>query len=308
MDEVSGCQTDWRARPRRFTDGEAAEVRRRHEAGVTLNALRREYGCEPTTIRRAIIRAGGIVTPRGYRRATRPADALGVRVVAASGNGKLGRAAATYAGKQTCPESCVFRDAGCYAASTNANLVWRRITAEAGDATPLELAEAEARLIRRARADRPLRLHVAGDTPDPEGARVIAAACEGYASRGRQEGVTADVWGYTHCWREVARDDWGGVSMLASCESVADVRAAWARGYAAALVVESFPSKGAFKAGGATVIPCPAQTSGRTCTECRLCFADNRLHTRRLVIGLATHGGGKAKANAALKRIALPTV
>jgi hypothetical protein len=310
MGEVTRCLDGRRLFVRRFTDAEAAEVRRRHEAGATVNALRRQYGCETKTIRKAIVRAGGVVTPRPYRRRPREADALGVRVVRKSDNAKIGRAAATYAGKQTCPPSCPFRQAGCYAAHTNANLTWREVTAEAGDASPLELAEVEARLIRRAKADRHLRLHVAGDSPTREGSRAIAGACEDYVARGREAGLSLTAWGYTHCWRQVGRSDWGGVAMLASCETPADVREAWARGYAAAVVVTDYPDRKAFRLGEGpdtvTVVPWPAETSGRTCSDCRLCFDDGRLHARRLAIGFATHGGGKRQADAALKRRALP--
>lgn len=102
----------------------------------------------------------------------------------------------------------------------------------------------------------------------------------------------------------------GGVAVLASCETVADVREAWGRGYAAAVVVPEFAGKTAYQLGdgpdAVTVLPCPAQTSERTCTDCRLCFDDRRLLARRLAIGFEVHGGGANKAKAALKRRSLP--
>lgn len=196
----------------RFTPAEAAELRRRHEAGVTVNALRREFGCLDKTVRAAIVRAGGVVRPRTYWKAERAADARGVRVVRQSENAKLGRVAATYAAKQSCPADCAFRGEGCYAAHTATAAHWNRMTAEAeaDGMTPAELAGAEARLIRRTPADRDLRLHVAGDSTTSEGTRLIAAACADYENRGSAAGKRVTVWTYTHAWRQVERAEWGG--------------------------------------------------------------------------------------------------
>jgi hypothetical protein len=99
------------------------------------------------------------------------------------------------------------------------------------------------------------------------------------------------------------------VSVLASCETADDVRLARARGYAAALVVPAFEDAAAFPLAGldgAKVVPCPQQTRDRSCTDCRLCFADARLRDRNLVIGFALHGWGINKARRALTRVALP--
>jgi hypothetical protein len=95
----------------------------------------------------------------------------------------------------------------------------------------------------------------------------------------------------------VARESWGQVSVLASCETAADVREARARGYTTALVVEEFARKQRHqlrldtgKAAGADILPCPQQTSKRTCTECRLCFDDKKLHQRGYSIAFELHG------------------
>lgn len=79
--------------------------------------------------------------------------------------------------------------------------------------------------------------------------------------------------------------------MLASCETTADVRTAWRRGYAAALVVPDFPSPRAFDLDGVKVVPCPEQ-SGRapSCEACGLCFDDRRLKRARITIGFRPHG------------------
>jgi hypothetical protein len=229
-------------------------------------------------------------------------EPTGVLLQRASGNTKLGEAAATYVARQSCPADCRFRGAGCYAEFDNTGTHWRRASRGGEGLTPLRLAENEAALIRRTPADRHLRLHVAGDSATDEGTRVLAAACMNYMYRGGQF-----VWTYTHAFRTVDRSAWGSVSVLASCESADDVRDAWGRGYAAALTVDLFHSRRAYTMDGVRVVPCPAQTAGRTCTDCRLCFDDARLRDRRLVIGFETHGSGKGYADAALaRRVALP--
>jgi hypothetical protein len=127
---------------------------------------------------------------------------------------------------------------------------------------------------------------------------VVSAAAQRYRVR-----RGSPVWSYTHAWRRVPRAAWGGVSILASCESPEQVRRAWERGYAAALVVAHFPQEGAHDLAGVRVLPCPWQSRGVTCRDCRLCWDDTRLLERRLAIGFAAHGSGAARV-----RWALPVV
>lgn len=105
------------------------------------------------------------------------------------------------------------------------------------------------------------------------------------------------VWTYTHAHREVPREAWGRVSVLASCEKPQDAADAMDRGYAAALVTPPHPEDGrAYELGGVKVIPCPNQTRGVQCSECRLCFDDARLLASRSVIGFEVHGASKKRA------------
>ncbi|WP_439627560.1 DUF7227 family protein [Gemmata sp.] len=237
---------------------------------------------------------------RAWRSAVAPHP--GVIAKAHSLNAKLGRAAATYVARQSCPASCPFRAEGCYAEHDNTRATWDRITAGSAGAGPVELARREAALIDGLPGTRDLRLHVAGDSVTVAGTRAIAAACGRYVERGRGAGCDVKVWAYTHAYRTVPRAAWGVVSVLASCETAADVAAARGRGYAAALVVPEFGAEAAHAAGGVRLLPCPQQTRGRACTDCRLCFDDGRLRTAGLVIGFALHGWGSNKARRALER------
>jgi hypothetical protein len=220
-----------------------------------------------------------------------------------SQNQKLGGVSTTYAAQVSCPDTCVFRNNGCYAESSGP-IGWmttRMNTAAAeAAATIMDVANAEAESIRGLTGKRDLRLHTLGDCKTNESARTVAgAAMEHMAKFGRR------AWTYTHGWMAVLRESWLGVSVLASCETVKQVRLAHARGYAAAIVVQEHPEDGkAYKSEEYTIIPCPEQTGrAASCAECRLCWDDQKLHARKAVIAFATHGGREGAANGALDRV-----
>lgn len=216
-----------------------------------------------------------------------------------SKNAKIGRAAVTAAAQVSCPETCVFKNGGgCYAESgSQGNFVTHPLNevAQACAATALDVARAEAVEIDALRSDRPLRLHSVGDCASDEAARIVSAAAERYMDRGAQP-----VWTYTHGWREVERASWGRVSVLASCETPLDALLARERGYAAAIVVDEFASDKRYEFESASVLPCPAQTRHRACSDCRLCFDDEKLKERNVTIGFAVHGDGYAVKKARL--------
>ena len=218
--------------------------------------------------------------------------------VADSADKKLGNAATTYAAQTSCPTSCPFFGGGCYAESGSTGMfVTGPLNAAAAavphDAFDVALAEADAIDQLDVVPGQPLRLHTVGDCASDEAARSVSAAAARYRARGG-----GPVWTYTHAWREVARASWGEVSVLASCESAADEGLARARGYATAVVVESFNAKGRHlidaqeskAAAGVDVLPCPQQTSHVTCSDCRLCFDDAKLRERGHAIGFNIHG------------------
>lgn len=209
-----------------------------------------------------------------------------------SHNAKIGKCATTYAAQASCPTDCVFFDGGgCYAET---GWVGKTVTAPLNEAatsvgipTPRAVAQAEAGAIDRLslRDGRPLRLHTVGDCATDEAARIVAAAAEDYMVNGG-----GPVWTYTHAWRTVDRASWGLVSVLASCETAADVKLAHERGYATSIVVEEFVDDRRYSKRNVNVLPCPAQTRDRDCASCGLCFNDRRLREERLTIGFEVHG------------------
>lgn len=218
---------------------------------------------------------------------------IGGILVTLSGNVKVGDASATYAPiKSTCPTSCPLRESGCYAQQDKVGFHLRKNVEPMFDGLDGDtMAVLEADAIRDGAKHvpngRPLRLHVAGDATTDKRAATLADAAQYWPGR---------VWSYTHAWRDVARASWGIVSILASCESIADARAALAKGYAPAVIVAEHPADGRARVvDGVKVIPCPSQTRDVTCVECRLCFDADKLQTMGAAIAFAAHGPAKKR-------------
>lgn len=179
--------------------------------------------------------------------------------------------------ESTCPRSCPYRGHGCYAQS---GMAVRRLDRVAVRAkwSGLSTIEVEAEQIDRlfmrkvrqdgARGGRDLRLHVSGDAFSSRGAQILADAARRWQERGG-----GSVWTFTHLWRTIPRSDWGPISVLASVETLRGARVAFESGYAPALTVPEHRDHAALPAGkGLKIIPCPAQTVGTTCVQCRLCL------------------------------------
>ncbi len=172
--------------------------------------------------------------------------------------------------------------------TTRLNKAYTALVAHFGEATPADFARAEASAIDKLTGKHPLRLHVVGDCKDDEAAGIIAEAAARYRAKHNQA-----VWTYTHAWRTTSRDSWGtSVSVLASCETLADLDEAHALKYALAQVIESHENDKPHKlANGMLGIPCREQVgSAENCTSCRLCFNADTLYKSRAVILFAAHG------------------
>lgn len=215
--------------------------------------------------------------------------ATSARLILRSGNDKTGTCAVTYVSiAASCP-SCPLRDDGCYGQLGRLAPIGAKL--DATGATSARAARDEAREIRywaaRAEPGTPLRLHVFGDCRSASAARTVSSAAERWPG---------PVWTYTHAWRDVPRRAWGSVSVLASMEDPRDAKRAMRAGYAPACVVAEHPADGrAWEAHGVTWIPCPEQTRGVRCVECRLCWDAEALRKRAHGIAFAAHGQRRAK-------------
>jgi hypothetical protein len=211
-----------------------------------------------------------------------------------SNNSKTGLMSATYTPYQTCPDSCMMKPtlnaAGefdrtpCFASCDLVGMQMHRLTRTAAGAAAslVQIAIAECKGIEALSGDRILRLKVGGDTPTVSYARRLAQACEAYTRKRKRP-----AFGYTHNWLKIPRQAFGVISMLASCDSIADVIKAKARGYATATIVSHFPDGAkVFEIGGVKLLPCPNQINKRIqCVDCELCCDDAKL--RRLDLTIA---------------------
>jgi hypothetical protein len=205
--------------------------------------------------------------------------------IEASKNMKTGTVHATYASQQSCPTTCPLRGAGCYAEHGPMGIWTAHVNKANPNATPLDVALAEAEAISETLSGRlDLRLHVVGDCPTDESAQIVSSAALAVLKRGRQ------AWSYTHAAAGVERTSWDAVSILASGETTEQMKAYQARGYATALVVPEFKSEKLYVQDGIKILPCPNQTRGVQCVDCRLCMNDTRLREKGITIAFEPHG------------------
>jgi hypothetical protein len=222
-----------------------------------------------------------------------------VAAVELSDNSKIGRVSATWVAQNSCPPSCPHKGSGCYAESGMAGFTTARLNKAGRDNTelsPADIATIEAAGIDTLTGKRDLRLHVVGDARTDKSAQILAAAADRYIARGAAKNKAVRVWTYTHA-RDTRRASWGRISVLRSCETMPQVRAAHAAGYAAAIVIPEHVHDRAYKLDNEfTGIPCPEQTGrAANCQACGLCMRDEMLHAAKRVIVFAAHGQGKKK-------------
>jgi hypothetical protein len=216
-----------------------------------------------------------------------------------SRNSKTGLVSATYAPIQSCPSNCPFLNNGCYAQTSYTGMKLVGLNKEASKIRKVssnKIARIEAESIRKLKGKLPLRLHVVGDCKTPMAARILSCAAEDYINKNNQP-----VWTYTHAWREIPRENWGDISVLASCETLEECKQAMKRGYAAS-VVRLKPFKGTMPFSGLKMTACKELTKGIKCNDCKLCFNDQRLLEDNKVICFFPHGIRSEKARDAILR------
>lgn len=215
------------------------------------------------------------------------------------------RCAATYVSiRRTCPRKCILKNKGCYVQSGYTNRLMRRLdewtsTQHVNDLEAVAILYAFRRGVPQdgfAGGGRDLRLHVGGDVKDEAGARVLAAAADAYHRLG---GGT--VWTYTRRWREVSRDAWGDIAVLASIDSPSEWSDARKRGYNhCATVVLNHETRGrSYAHRGSLVMPCRHDADGTTCVECRRCLSPRSEYS---LVAFETHGRNAKQANRAVER------
>ena len=197
----------------------------------------------------------------------------------------------TMRGQGSCPTTCPLLGAGCYAESGPQGIHTARLN-RVRRGTPEAYARATACAIEGLRAvGQPLRIDIVGDDATPQAAGITGRAAAAFRERGG-----GPVWKYSHSWRGIPRNSWGGaLAILASVESARDGLAALERGYAPARVIGRFPELRERDAFEVRWIPCPAQVGESDCEHCRLCTHGDRLAEQGAGILFEAHGSGAAK-------------
>ena len=168
----------------------------------------------------------------------------------------------------------------------------------------LTLAREEATAIETLSGYHKLRTHVVGDCATAATASIVGLAMVKHEKR---KGMAA--WTYTHAHATVPVAAWKGAKVLASCDSVKQVKRARARGYATAVIVPPHPSEKKYQLGGETIIPCPAQftradgTRKSTCEHCTLCQRPDLLKAKRWSVGFQPDSNTAKRVLAIMKKV-----
>lgn len=228
-----------------------------------------------------------------------------------SSNKKTGDIMQSYSSRSTCPESCVFKNNGCYAEGTHTRMVWNRCEDKTDaryviNAENLKLCLLEgvfSKLRKNPTRDSILFRHnVAGDMAI-EGTSILDVNRVDAISKAVEEAnkVVGIIKGYTytHCKIDINSSDIihdaakRGFLINASCETAEEARHAKALGINAVIAsVNPKETERELKALGMYGVQCPAQVKeGMDCNRCKLCAKN-----RKAVIIFAVHGNASKKA------------
>lgn len=203
-----------------------------------------------------------------------------VHWVSRSSDVKTGKVVASYSPLETCPDSCEFKEGGCYAWG----LFYLRILGDKIKDGRIKIRTIKEALSERHKDCKIVRHRIAGDVVDDvshtmEECKVI-----------EEEGLINI--GYTHDWKNpeaAPLKKW----FRASCNNMMEVMTARSMGWSATLVVPQDTPKNITLPNGERGILCPARHSveGKmdiTCNSCTLCKVTDK--TEDKLIMFAVHG------------------
>ena len=220
----------------------------------------------------------------------------GAKYVINSANTKISgshKIDSTYLSTNSCPSSCPLRNGQCYAKLGNVGIHVSRLNKESENKSQIQLAKAEAYVIDHSYdgklipEGRNLRIHVSGDSRTLSGSYIINSAIGRWKNRGGNI-----AYSYTHCWDIVLREVWSNVEMLASVDSIDQVKYARQNGYAPAIVVAEHLSSKAYQLKNCRTkwIPCQAQVRDIGCVDCGICLNTEILYKQNYGVAFAAHG------------------
>jgi len=219
-------------------------------------------------------------------------------------NAKLGRGmSATYSSSNTCPKACPFLKNGCYASEGfYTRLHWQKIDSGERGISFNELIKK----IKALKENSTLRLNVAGDLPGNNN-KISSTYLKKYIDATRH----LKAYTYTHyplskgynCQLlKLANNN--GLTINVSCETENQALQSVDNNLPTVLVVKSTETRKIYKLKDihgnvkATVLICPQQTKGVSCSDCMLCYE----RPKNIVIGFKAHNATK-KVNEILEKI-----
>ena len=221
-----------------------------------------------------------------------------VHLTLKSSNAKTGPIPVSTTGRASCPTSCPFQAAGCYADNYGLNFLWNRVTnGAAGSDWATFCAQ-----IKTLPDGQLWRHNQAGDLPQ-DGHGRIDGHLMGYlvAANIGKRGFT-----YTHHDPSLGENakyikgsnDWGfTVNLSANTPSHADTLAALEIA-PVVVVLDSTQTTNTTTPQGRPIVICPATTRADvTCESCQLCARVDR----KVIVGFPAHGTGLKKAEQAIK-------
>ena len=203
-----------------------------------------------------------------------------------SGNKKTGFMPVTYNSRLSCPDSCIFKNNGCYADNYHTRLNWDKVTSGKRGGSFKELLQN----IKSLKPGTIWRACVAGDIPSNN---------KGEISRTYIKGITQANQGlkgytYTHNRLDIGENisllktaNKKGFTVNISTESEAAADNAVLNNLPAVIVVKSTEKRRSwFTKNKNKILVCPAQTNGVNCIDCQLC----QHRPKNLIIAFLAHG------------------
>ena len=208
------------------------------------------------------------------------------KFVRVSGNRKTGPIPVTYSSRDTCPDSCALKGAGCYAEGGPVLWQWRK----ARDDLAALLA-----FIRSIPGGSLWRHNVAGDLPgDGDALDADALHKIARANRGRR--------GFTYTHKPATRDNVtamhdatrAGFTINLSADNAAAADDLAAHGLPVVVVIPADAPKVTRTPRGRQIVQCPAENTDRvTCSNCGLCAIADRPY----LIGFKPKGARRRAVN-----------